>query len=235
MSTRSVGLTAWGGEARVLRASRRRRPEIGRCLVAQDMDKHRGICAAGERRPVASESVSWKRPRQHRPSTLPFVPRPKGCSDLNRDSGFTGASTWPPSSALHLLSAPPVHPHPNLPPSRGKESGAACAISADSPLVQTIPRRPTTVPTVTRIPRMQALPPMTAGSKVILSKGFMGSISSAYSSRCFVRVNQDADRGPPCGQAEISAWRNCSELTREMPSEGCHSERSRGISRGRFV
>ena len=36
---------------------------------------------------------------------------------------------------------------------------------------------------------------------------------------------------------------NCSELTREMPSEGCHSERSRepalslpkGISRGRFV
>ena len=28
---------------------------------------------------------------------------------------------------------------------------------------------------------------------------------------------------------------NCSELTREVPSEGCHSERSRGISRGRFV
>ena len=40
-----------------------------------------------------------------------------------------------------------------------------------------------------------------------------------------------------------SVTRNCSELTREMPSEGCHSERSRepalslpkGISRGRFA
>ena len=40
-----------------------------------------------------------------------------------------------------------------------------------------------------------------------------------------------------------SVTRNCSELTREMPSEGCHSEQSRepalslpkGISRGRFV